>query len=141
MQNFKDINAKQINSQKLTLGQKLKQWARKLKNEVIVIYFVMKHKETPPYVKVLAAVIVGYALSPIDLIPDFVPVFGYLDDAILLPLCIALLIKIIPAEIMEQCRIEAENNPPAVKPEMWAAAYVIIIIWLIVLYELYRLFI
>jgi len=141
MQNFKDVNTGHINNLKLKLGQRLKQGALKLKNEIIAICFVMKHKETPLYIKVLAAVIVGYALSPIDLIPDFIPVLGYLDDVILLPLCIYLLIKIIPAGIMEQCRLEAENGPPSVKPEIWAAACVIVVIWLIVLYGLYRVFI
>lgn len=124
----------------LTLNQKLRQWARKLKNEVIAIYFVMKHSETPLYVKILAAIIVGYALSPIDLIPDFVPILGYLDDIILLPLGIALVIKMIPADILEVCREEAKTNPPVTKPKIWGAAYVIVMLWFIIFYSLYEWF-
>mgnify|MGYP000952634681 CR=1 FL=1 len=122
----------------LTLHQRLKQWARKLKNEVIAMYFVWKHPKTPLYAKVCAAVIVGYALSPIDLIPDFVPVLGYLDEVILLPLGIALVIRIIPANILEACREQARTNPPAAKPKIWIAAYVIVMLWLMALYALYQ---
>lgn len=71
--------------QELIFNRQLKQWARKLKSDVIAMYFALKHPETPLYAKVFAAITVGYALSPIDLIPDFVPVLGYLDDVILLP--------------------------------------------------------
>lgn len=123
--------------QDLTLNQRLKQWARKLKNDVIAMYFAMKHPQTPLYAKVFAAIIVGYALSPIDLIPDFVPVLGYVDDVILLPLCITLAIKMIPPNILEACREEAKNNPPTTKPKIWGAAYIIVMLWLIVLYALY----
>ena len=123
-----------------TLTQRLRQWARRLKAEVIAMYFVMKHPETPLYAKVLAAIIVGYALSPIDLIPDFVPILGYVDDVILLPLGIALVIKLIPKNILEACRKEAKINPPAAKPKIWVAAYVIVMLWLIVVYSLFAWF-
>jgi uncharacterized membrane protein YkvA (DUF1232 family) len=121
----------------LTLKQRLKQWAQNLKNEVIAMYFVMKHTKTPLYAKILVAIIVGYALSPIDLIPDFVPILGYVDDVILLPLGIALVIKMIPVNILAACREEANTNPPATKPKTWIAAYVIVMLWLIVLCSLY----
>ena len=77
----------------------LKSWktkSKQLKTEIVALYFASKHPGTPWYAKVLAALIIGYALSPIDLIPDFIPVVGYLDDLILVPAGIALLIKIIP---------------------------------------------
>jgi len=122
----------------LTLNQRLKQGAQKLKNEVLAMYFVMKYPETPRYGKVLTAIIVGYALSPIDLIPDFVPILGYMDDVILLPLGIAFVIKIIPSKILDACRESARTNPPIAKPKIWAAAYVIAMLWLIALYALYR---
>lgn len=131
---------KSFKDQKLTAGERLKHWARRLKNDVIAMYFAMKHPQTPLYAKVFAAIIVGYALSPIDLIPDFVPVLGYVDDVILLPLCIALAIRIIPPKILEACREKAQNNPPTVKPTIWAAAYVIVMLWLAILYVLYKLF-
>lgn len=132
------MEQEKIKESQLTLNQQLRQWARKLKNEIIAIYFVMKHPETPIYAKVIAAIIVGYALSPIDLIPDFVPILGYLDEVIFLPLGIALVIKIMPTEIYEACREKAKINPLATKPKIWVAAYVIFMLWLMVLYSLYE---
>ena len=120
----------------LTLNQRLKQWGAKLKNDVIVMYFALRHPLTPFYTKILVAIIVGYALSPIDLIPDFIPVLGYLDDAILLPLGISLVIRLIPSRVLGVCREEAKNNPPAMKPKMWVA-YGIVLLWLIALYAMY----
>lgn len=124
--------------------EKIKDWARELKNNVMAMYFAMKHPETPVYAKVFAAVIVGYALSPIDLIPDFIPVLGYLDEVILLPLGIAVAIKMIPPKVLEACREEAKNNPPSTKPVMWVGAGVIVMVWIVVLLSscqwlLYRL--
>lgn len=124
--------------------EKIKDWARELKNNVMAMYFAMKHPETPVYAKVFAAVIVGYALSPIDLIPDFIPVLGYLDEVILLPLGIALAIKMIPLKVLEACREEAKNTPPSTKPVMWVGAGVIVMVWIVVLLSscqwlLYRL--
>lgn len=132
------MKQERVKESQLTLNQRLRQWARKLKNEVIAMYFVIKHPETPLYAKVLAAIIVGYALSPIDLIPDFVPILGYVDDVILLPLGIALVIKMIPAKILKACREEAETNPPGTKPKIWVAAYVIVMLWFMVVYSLYE---
>lgn len=129
-------HAKMRESQ-LALNQRLRQWARKLKNEVTAMYFVLQHPETPLYAKVLAAIIVGYALSPIDFIPDFIPLLGYVDNVILLPLGIALVIKLIPAAILDICRERAKTNPPVSKPTMWISAYIIVVVWLIALYLLY----
>lgn len=128
----------QTKEQELTLNQRLKQWARKIKNDVIAMCFALKHPQTPLHAKIFAAIIVGYALSPIDLIPDFIPVLGYIDDVILLPLGIALAIKMIPIDVFNACREEAKNNPPITKPKIWVAAYVIVILWLVVLYALYE---
>ncbi len=122
----------------LTLFEQLKQWARQLKYDVIALYFSLKHPRTPLYAKIVTAVIVGYALSPIDLIPDFVPILGYVDEVILLPVLISVAIKLIPADVLNACREEAIKNPPAMKPKIWVAAYVIIIIWTILLFGLYR---
>lgn len=121
-----------------TIHQHLKQWARNLKNEIIAMYFVMKHPKTPLYVRILVAIVVGYALSPIDLIPDFVPIFGYIDDMILLPLGIALIIKIVSKNILQECREKAKNNPTVSKPKIWIAAYIIILLWFTVCYMLYE---
>src|SRR6266487_2484830 len=88
----------------MPLLSSLKQRARRLKSETLVLWFAARHPGTPWYAKLLVAGIVAYALSPIDLIPDFVPILGYLDDLILIPLGIVLAIRMIPAPILEECR-------------------------------------
>ena len=115
----------------------IKSWkikSKKLKSEIYALYLASKHPRTPWYAKVLAALIVGYVLSPIDLIPDFIPVVGYLDDLILVPLGIVLLIKIIPGDILEECRAKAEANLSKRKPKSWVAAIIIVLIWLLAIY-------
>ncbi|MBI5522899.1 MAG: DUF1232 domain-containing protein [Desulfarculus sp.] len=97
----------------------------------------MKHPGTPWPAKVVAALVVAYALSPIDLIPDFVPVLGYLDDLILLPLGIALAIRLIPPTVLEDCRRQARENPPRLGLGL-AGAVAIVALWLWALYALYR---
>ena len=109
---------------------KWKQRAKKLKNEVYVLLLAYQHPDTPWYAKVFAVVVVAYAFSPIDLIPDFIPVLGYLDDLILIPLGIAAVIKMIPANVMEECRQQAEEEGPAQKKTNWISAAVIILIWI-----------
>jgi len=108
---------------------KLKDTANLLKEETYAIYLAYRHPRTPWYAKILAAVVVAYAFSPIDLIPDFIPVLGYLDDLILVPLGIALVIKMIPADIMDACRAQARMEMQGEKPVNWIAAGVIILIW------------
>jgi uncharacterized membrane protein YkvA (DUF1232 family) len=115
----------------------LKSWrtkAKQLRTEVVALYLAYKHPRTPWYAKVLAALIIGYALSPIDLIPDFIPVFGYLDDLILVPAGIALLIKIIPRDVLEECRAKAQSDLSNRKPKNWVAAIIIVLIWLLAIY-------
>lgn len=87
----------------------LKARAKQLKTDLPAVFLALKRKETPWTVKALAALTIGYALSPIDLIPDFIPVLGYLDDLILLPALVALTIRLIPAEVLASCRAEAEG--------------------------------
>ena len=120
-----------------TIWQKLRKWSRNLKRDVIALYFAIKHPKTPWYAKAVAGIVVGYALSPIDLIPDFVPVLGYLDDVILVPLGIALVISLMPPDILAECRQEAIVNPPTIKPTNWLAAFIIILIWLLAIYGIY----
>jgi uncharacterized membrane protein YkvA (DUF1232 family) len=105
-----------------------------LKSEIIALYLAYKHPRTPWYAKVLAGLIIGYALSPIDLIPDFIPVVGYLDDLIIVPLGIALLIKIIPRDILEESRAKAQSDFLNRKPKNWIAAIIIVLIWLLAIY-------
>jgi uncharacterized membrane protein YkvA (DUF1232 family) len=111
----------------------LRQHARAIKRDTLALYLAARHPETPWYAKALAVLIVGYALSPIDLIPDFIPVLGYLDDVILLPAGIFLCIRLIPAHVLEKCRAEAAARFADGKPASRTAAVVIVMIWLAVL--------
>lgn len=119
----------------------LKERAKKLRIDIPAIFIALKKKETPFVAKLLAGITVGYALSPIDLIPDFIPVLGYLDDLIILPALVSLTIKLIPKEIMEQCRMESENLWANGKPKKWYYALPIVLIWLIVVFFIVQIFI
>jgi uncharacterized membrane protein YkvA (DUF1232 family) len=119
--------------------QKLKSWAEKLKQKILIIYFAYKNSKLKWYAKILAILIVAYAFSPIDLIPDFVPILGYLDDLILLPLGISLVIKLIPTVIMEENRIKADNYSHDISKN-WIVGAVIIFIWLCCAFLLIRIF-
>lgn len=110
---------------------KWKAWAKRLKREIDSLYFACKDPRTPFFAKCLAAIVVAYAFSPIDLVPDFIPVLGYLDDLILIPLGIALVIKLIPKEILQETRIKAQKIQDKKKPKNWIAAALIMLIWLI----------
>jgi uncharacterized membrane protein YkvA (DUF1232 family) len=107
----------------------LKERANRLKTDIPAVFIALKKKETPFPAKILAAVTVAYALSPVDLIPDFIPILGLLDDVILLPGLIALMIKLIPAEIFAECRKEAESLWPGGKPRNWYCALPVLLIW------------
>ena len=96
------------------------------------MFLALKRKETPWYAKVVAGLTVGYALSPIDLIPDFIPVLGYLDDLIILPALVALTVRMIPQEVMAQCRAEAEGMWSNGKPKRWYYALPIVLVWLLI---------
>ncbi|MGO9123024.1 MAG: YkvA family protein [Desulfomonilaceae bacterium] len=113
-----------------SLVKDLKQRALSLKRETFALYLAARHPETPWYAKLLVGGIVAYALSPIDLIPDFVPILGYLDDVILLPLGIALAIKMILPPVSNECRARAEEAMLNGKPRSRVAAAVIIIVWI-----------
>lgn len=113
--------------------EKLKEKARQLKRETYVLSLAYKNPDTPWYAKVFGAVVVAYAFSPIDLIPDFVPILGYLDDLILVPLGIALALKMIPEEVLTEARTQAEREFLDGKPRNWVAGAAIILIWLVVL--------
>lgn len=114
----------------------LKAKAIVLKRDIMAIYIACRRPETPWHVKLLAAVIIGYALSPIDFIPDFIPVLGYIDDLVLLPLGIGLMVKLIPGEVLEECRKEAEEKYGGKRPDNWISGIVIIMIWAAVIWLL-----
>lgn len=104
------------------MAGKLKDWARSLKREVHAIYLAARDPRTPWYAKALAICVAGYALSPIDLIPDFIPVLGYLDDVILVPLGILAVVKLIPPQVMAESRVAA--SLVADRPVSRTAAFV-----------------
>jgi len=109
----------------------LKQRAHNLKAETLALYLAARDPRTPWYAKILVAGIVAYVLSPIDLIPDFVPVLGYLDDLILVPIGIALAIKLIPHSVLVECRVQAHEAIHYGKPVSRVAGAVIVVIWLV----------
>ena len=115
-------------------GMTLRERAQKLKRDVPAVFLALKDPDTPAAAKILAGVTVAYALSPVDLIPDFVPVLGYLDDVILLPALIALTIHLIPGDVWEKCRAKSENMWEDGKPKKWYYAVPIVLIWLAVLW-------
>lgn len=119
----------------------LKAKAKKLKLDIPSVYIALKKKETPIIAKVFALMTVGYALSPIDLIPDFIPAIGFLDDIILLPLLIALTVKFIPKEVFNQCRMEAEHLWNDGKPEKWYYSIPIILTWVFLILLILKPFI
>lgn len=119
----------------------LKDKAKKLKRDIPAVFLAMKRKDTPVLAKIFAMITVGYALSPIDLVPDFVPVLGYLDDVILLPLLVALTLKFIPKEIFEECRQEAEGLWDDGKPKKWYYSIPIVLVWGLLIYLVVKLFV
>ena len=112
---------------------KLTERAKKLKTDIPAVFLALKEKRTPWYAKILAATVVIYALSPIDLIPDFIPFLGYLDDLIILPLLIALCIRCIPHDVFEDCRKRAKDLWGNGKPEKWYYAIPFALIWILVI--------
>jgi uncharacterized membrane protein YkvA (DUF1232 family) len=108
---------------------KYKNAAKALKTDTYALYLAYRDPRTPWYAKVWAALVVAYAFSPIDLIPDFIPVLGYLDDLLLVPLGMFLAIKLIPTEVMAECRQQAKENHE--KPVNWWAGALIILLWIV----------
>lgn len=112
----------------------LKERAASLKRDIPAVYLALRSKRTPVAAKLLAGITLVLALSPIDLIPDFIPVLGYLDDVLLLPALIALTVRLIPAEILEDCRGRAEGMWQNRKPQTWPFALPIVGVWILVLW-------
>ena len=110
--------------------EKCKERARELKTEVYAVYLAYRDPRVPWYAKIFAACVVGYAFSPIDLIPDPIPILGYLDDLILIPLGITIALKIIPKEVLAECREQAKEIMLQGKPVNKVAAIVIVGIWI-----------
>ena len=115
----------------MSIFESIKLWAKKVKRDAVMLWFAYRHPDTPFFVKALCFFTVAYALSPIDLIPDFIPILGYLDDAILLPALIWLGVRLLPNEVITACRIQADQwiaNQGA-KPRSYAGAAFIVVVW------------
>ena len=110
-----------------------KQKAQQLKVETYALYLAYKDPRVPWYARAWIAIVVAYAFSPIDLIPDFIPVLGYLDDLVLLPLGIVLALRLIPRDVLEECREKAAKLLQQKRSVNWIAGVLIIAIWLLVL--------
>ncbi|MFZ0544674.1 MAG: YkvA family protein [Candidatus Promineifilaceae bacterium] len=108
-----------------------RQRVRQLKRETYALYLAYKDPRVPWFARLWVAIVVGYALSPIDLIPDFIPIFGYLDDLVLIPLGVLVAIKLIPPHLMEECREQAQIELAGDRPVNWIAAVVIVSLWLL----------
>ncbi len=109
--------------------ERLRRWAGRLKAETYALYLAYRDPRVPWHARLFAALVVGYAFSPIDLIPDPIPVLGYLDDLVLVPLGVALAVRMIPAEVLAECREKAKEIQG--KPVNKAAAVVVVAVWLV----------
>lgn len=120
---------------------RLKAWAAALKRDGLTLWFACRDPRTPWYAKALALLIVAYALSPIDLIPDFIPVIGFLDELILLPVAIWIVIRLIPCSVVLDSRARAQAWLEAArpKPRLWIGAALVIGLWLLLAWAIWRL--
>ncbi|GIO37104.1 hypothetical protein J41TS12_19650 [Paenibacillus antibioticophila] len=112
--------------------EKVKNKAREIKQNVFVLFLAYKDPRVPWYAKLFAALVVAYAFSPIDLIPDFIPILGYLDDLIIVPLGITLALKMIPQPVIAECRDRAEEIRKQGKQKNWVTGALFILIWILV---------
>ena len=113
--------------------EKIKAWAKNLKRQLFILYFAYRDERIPWYVKLFTACIVAYAFSPIDLIPDFIPILGYLDDVIILPLGIMFALKMIPQDVISDCEVKANEMMKNGKPKNWIVGSLIIFIWSVII--------
>ena len=111
--------------------QSTRDWARRIKRDAVTLWFACRHPGTPWLAKALGAFVVAYALSPIDLIPDFVPVLGYVDDLLLLPGLIWLAIRLVPADVLGECRQQADEwmTRTGAKPRSWWGMALVVGVW------------
>lgn len=115
----------------------LKEKANQLKTDTYALYLAYRDPRVPLYAKIFVAIVVAYALSPIDLIPDFIPILGYIDDLIIIPAGIYLSLKMIPREVLEECREKAQSASIDNKTK-WVAALIIALMWLLAVYLVFR---
>lgn len=115
---------------------RMKQWARGVKRDVVTVYFAARDPLAPIGARILAAVVAAYALSPIDLIPDFIPVLGYLDDLLIVPLGLLLVMRLMPDEVLAHARAKADTL--LAKPRSFLAAACFVAIWMVLGFYLVR---
>ncbi|RIX51445.1 DUF1232 domain-containing protein [Paenibacillus nanensis] len=119
------------NETKQSLLSKLKTMAKKLKANLLVMYLAYRDPRVPLFSKIFALCVVAYAFSPVDLIPDFIPVLGYLDDLILVPLGVYIALRLFPKEVLDEYRTKAEERKKLGKPQNWIAGTIIIAVWIV----------
>lgn len=117
----------------MSISSNVRAWAKRIKRDGVTLWFAGRNPRTPWYAKALGVFVVAYALSPIDLIPDFIPVLGYVDDVLLLPGLIWFTIRLLPAEVLAECRDQADKwmASKAVKPTSNVGAALIVLLWLL----------
>ena len=108
---------------------RLKTWARGIKRDVVTVYFAARDPQAPMLLRIMAGLVAAYALSPIDLIPDFIPVLGYLDDLLIVPLGLLLVMRLMPEAVLNNARIKADAL--MARPRSWLAAASFVLIWLL----------
>lgn len=123
----------------MALSDDLRRWARRVKRDGVTLWFAYRNPGTPMATKVLCMFVVAYALSPIDLVPDFIPVLGYVDDVLLLPGLIWLAIRLIPVEVLTTCRIQAEKwlEERRTKPTSYWGVALVVCVWVAVAYSVW----
>lgn len=116
------------------ISDTLRMWAKRIKRDGVTLWFAGKHPKTPWYAKALGLFVVAYALSPIDLIPDFIPVLGYVDDVLLLPGLIWLTLQLLPPDVLTECRGHADAwmQTQGAKPRSMAGPVLVVALWLLV---------
>ena len=127
----------------MAIMESIRIWAKRIKRDAVMLWFARRHPDTPLIAKVLCVFAVAYALSPIDLVPDFIPVLGYVDDVLLLPVMIWLALRLLPTHVIETCREQAEKwvLEHNAKPASYVGAIAIVFIWMSAIYFCWRLFI
>jgi uncharacterized membrane protein YkvA (DUF1232 family) len=126
----------------MTMWSKVKAWARQLRQETLTLYYCAQHPGTPTAAKVFALFVAAYALSPIDLIPDFIPVLGYLDEIVLLPILIWFCLKLVPEPVLAHCRTQARERlrVMASQPKSYTGALIVVGVWVLALWIAWWLF-
>jgi uncharacterized membrane protein YkvA (DUF1232 family) len=116
----------------MSINSQLQGWAKRIKRDGVTLWFAGKNPRTPWYAKALGLFVVAYALSPLDLIPDFIPVLGYVDDVLLLPILIWLAVKLLPPEVLAECRAQADEwmRGKGSKPRSRVGAILVVVTWI-----------